>query len=235
MAELRAEALRTVVLQALRDEIKNETEFARGEVLVELTKLWREVGVKSLDVKLPDGLTVATVTLVEPSPAIVVVDRPAFVAWVQKRAPEMVTWDESPLDRVARIVRGRFDGDTDTAGRQAYADKWAVDVALNVLAALGINPDRPDPRVSRSYEEALLAELVPVDLDPDLLPRSDLGEAVLPETGEIVPGVEYRPAGDPTKIQVNYKPSSEKGRRAIAEAWRTGRLPAIEGLPGIEA
>jgi hypothetical protein len=55
------------------------------------------------------------------------------------------------------------------------------------------------------------------------------------ETGEIVPGVEYEPAGEPTRFRMLYKPSSGAGREAIARAWRENRLPKIEGLPEVEA
>lgn len=232
MAELRAEALRTVVLQALRDLITTETAVAREDVLEAMIPVWKDLGVKSIDVRLPDGMVVASISLVEESDQVVVTDRPAFTEWVRKRAPEMVTEDESPLVRITRVIRGHYDGPTDTRAGESHARNWSQDVAIHVLAELGINPDPPEPRVSRSYETALLAGLHPVEQGEE---DDEPMRAVEPESGEIVPGVVYVPASDPEKIQVRYKPSSEKGREAIAEAWRTGRLPSIEGLPEIEA
>lgn len=230
--------MRAAVLGALRDKIDGEYQHARGQVLDLMVQARRDgLPVKSLDVLLSDGQKVATITLVDPADEVVVRDRAAFTAWVQQRAPEMVTQDPSPLDRVARILRGYYDGPTDTRGRQAIADGWALKVGEAVLAELGIDPDPPEPRVSRSYEAALLAQLVPVDRDHDddepYVEESEPLQAADPDTGEIVPGVEYRLAGDPTKFQMNYKPSSSAGREAIALAWREGRLPAIEGLPQV--
>lgn len=236
MADLSQETLRAAVLGALRDVIDGEYGHARGQVLDSLLEARRAgIPLKSVDVNLPDGQKVAQITLVDPSAETVVTDRQAFTAWVRKRAPEMVAQDESPLDRVARVIRGRFDGPVDTAGRQAHADKWAADAALAVLAELGIDPDPPEPRVSRTYETALLAALEPVKRDPEDedLAETELLDLVEPESGEIVPGVEYRPAGEPTKFQMLYKPSSGAGRDAIARAWREGRLPSIEGLPEV--
>ena len=226
MAELKDEALRATVLGALRDLIDGEYTNARGLVLDELVIAWDVLGVKSLDVRLPGGETVATVTLVEPSDEVVVTDRPAFTSWVQRRAPEMVSQEESPAVRVARVIRGHYAAPIDTQGRAKIADEWSRDVALVVLAELGISPEPPEPRVSRSYEAALLAELKPVDYD------DPAAEAVEPESGEVVPGVEYRPAPKPKQFQLRYKPG---GREVIAQAWRQRRLPTIEGLPEVEA
>lgn len=239
MADLGTEALRTAVIQALRDLIKAETEIARDDVLEAMLAARRSgIPIKSLDVKLPDGRIVAAITLVDGSDEVVVVDRPKFTAWVRHRAPEMVVDYDSPIDRVAQIIRVHSPEVGGQTGA-VEAEKWTRAAALAVLAELGVDPETPDPRVSRSYETALLASLVPVEAYDPALPSDPDSErdpgAVEPDSGEIVPGVAYVPAGDPTKIQMNYKPTSEKGRAAIAEAWRTGRLPAIEGLPGIEA
>jgi hypothetical protein len=235
VAELKDEALRAVVLGALRDLIDGEYGNARGVVLPELVTAWDALGVKSLDVRLPGGETVATITLIEPSDEVVVTNRSAFTTWVQKRAPEMVTEYESPIDRVAQLIRihgPEVGGQTGAA----EAEKWTRSAALAVLAELGVDPETPEPRVSRSYEAALLAELKPVEpYDPTLPTGPDIKHdysAVLPETGEVVPGVEYRPAPKPKSFQLRYKPG---GREAIAQAWRQRRLPTIEGLPEVEA
>ena len=229
VADLGTESLRTAVIQALRDLITTETAIARDDTLEAMLAARRSgIPIKTLDVRLPDGQIVATITLVEDSDSVVVVDRPKFTAWVQKRAPEMVMEYESPINRVAQIIRVHSPEVGGQTGA-AEAGKWTRQAALAVLAELGVDPETPEPRVSRSYETALLASLAPVDLD------DPAAEAVEPESGEVVPGVAYVPAGDPTKIQIRYQPTSEKGRAAIAEAWRTGRLPAIEGLPRIEA
>jgi hypothetical protein len=165
---------------------------------------------------------------------VVVSDRAAFTEWVRKRAPEMVTQDDSPFVRVKQIILLHSPDVGGQTGAE-LADKWTASAALAVLAELGIDPDPPEPRVSRSYEEALLASLWFVERDPEQ-PGEDTPQRMLePETGEIVPGVEYEPAGEPTKFQMLYKPSSGAGREAIARAWRENRLPPIEGLPEVES
>jgi hypothetical protein len=230
VAELSGETLRAAVLGALRDVIDGEYQHARGQVLDLLLEARRSgIPIKSVDVNLPDGHKVAQITLVDPSDERVVTDRAAFTKWVRGRAPEMVTQDEGAFERVIDIL-SKYDGQPVASNRRTQA-------ALAILAELGIDPDPPEPRVSRSYETALLASLWKVERDPQSIVEDDdePRRMVEPETGEIVPGVEYRPAGEPTKFQMLYKPSSGAGREEIARAWRENRLPPIEGLPEVES
>jgi hypothetical protein len=178
-------------------------------------------------VQLPDGHKVAQITLEDPSRKVIVSDRAAFTEWVRKRAPEMVTQDEGAFERVVDIL-AKYDG-------QPVASARRTDAALAILAELGIDPEPPEPRVSRSYEEALLASLWFVERDPEQTGEDTPQRMLELETGEIVPGVEYEPAGEPTRFRMLYKPSSGAGREAIARAWRENRLPPIEGLPEVES
>ena len=239
MADLGTESLRTAVIQALRDLITTETAVAREDTLEAMLAARRSgIPIKTLDVRLPDGQIVATITLVEDSDTVIVVDRPKFTAWVQKRAPEMVTTERSSLERAEEAISNFLKPTREIREFIYDVEQWTSDLAVSILFAIGVDAnEKPEPRVSRSYETALLAGLMPVPRDPDDGTRDegDPLEALEPESGEIVPGVAFVPAGDPTKIQIRYQPTSEKGRAAIAEAWRTGRLPAIEGLPRIEA
>jgi hypothetical protein len=240
MGDLRQETLRAAVLGALRDVIDGEYQHARGQVLDRLLEARRSgVPLKSVDVQLPDGHKVAQITLEDPSRKVIVSDRAAFTEWVRKRAPEMVTQDPSQHDRVTNAIREFLAPQADVRQLIYDEEQWVSDLADKVLWMIGIDPnEKPEPRVSRSYEEALLASLWFVERDPDSITEGtdEPPQRMLePETGEIVPGVEYEPAGEPTRFRMLYKPSSGAGREAIARAWRENRLPKIEGLPEVES
>jgi hypothetical protein len=239
MGDLSQETLRAAVLGALRDVIDGEYGHARGQVLDALLQARRSgIPLKSVDVNLPDGHKVAQITLVDPSDERVVTDRAAFTKWVQKRAPEMVATEPSALARAEEVVERFLAVSPEIRALIDDPEQWASDLSVSILFAIGVDPnEKPKPRVSRSYEEALLASLWKVERDPQSIVEDDdePRRMVEPETGEIVPGVEYRPAGEPTKFQMLYKPNSYAGREAIASAWRENRLPPIEGLPEVES
>lgn len=219
---IRDETLRAAVLGALKTTVEGEYNHARGQTLTTLLDAWHEMGVKSVDVSLPDGTPVAAITLVMPSPEVRVVDRGAFVNWVRGRAPHKVTQEESPRARVAQALRSEVPELNSAA---------AVNAASVVLATLGIDSQIPDPQVDPKYESQILEEVkeVTADIDP-----ADDGHypVVLPDTGEVVPGVGWYPAGDPDRFQLRYKTG---GRDAIVAAWRANRLPRVEGLPEVQS
>jgi hypothetical protein len=87
---LKEDATRVAVLKALRDTVDAEYEAARLRVLDGLRAARAELGLKSMRVTLPDDTPVATVTLVDPRPAVVVVNEGAFTTWVSENYPTEV-------------------------------------------------------------------------------------------------------------------------------------------------
>lgn len=219
---LRSEAMRATVLGALKDLIDGEYQHARGETLKALLSAREEMGAKSVEVALPDGTKVAGLTLIGGEDQVVVADRAAFTEWVRHRAPDRVSDEPSPRLKVAQALSAEMKYIGVNLSPTA-----AVNAAATVLGVLGIDSRTPDPKVDPKYETQILDEVKPVKGDA---PEGREHEVVLPSTGEIVPGVKYRPAGDPTSFQMRYK---KGGRDAIAEAWQAHELDGIEGLPEI--
>jgi hypothetical protein len=87
---LKDDATRVAVLKALRDTVDAEYEAARLRVLDGLRAARAELGLKSMRVTLPDDTPVATVTLVDPRPAVVVANEGAFTTWVAENYPTEV-------------------------------------------------------------------------------------------------------------------------------------------------
>jgi hypothetical protein len=87
---LKDDATTVAVLKALRDTVDVEYQAARRRVLDGLRAARADLGLKSTRVALPDGTPVATLTLVEPAPAVVVVDDAAFTDWVAENYPTEV-------------------------------------------------------------------------------------------------------------------------------------------------
>jgi hypothetical protein len=87
---LKDDATKVAVLKAMRDTVNAEYEAARLRVLDGLRAARAELGLKSVRVTLPDDTPVATVTLVDPRPAVVVVDEDTFTTWVAENYPTEV-------------------------------------------------------------------------------------------------------------------------------------------------
>ncbi|MER7536525.1 hypothetical protein ABTX77_17340 [Streptomyces sp. NPDC097704] len=84
---LKEHATRVAVLRVLRDAVDAEYQTERHEVLEELLAARAELNLKSVRVALPDETPVATLTLVDPQPTVVVADEEAFTAWVADNHP----------------------------------------------------------------------------------------------------------------------------------------------------
>ncbi|MFJ5775628.1 hypothetical protein [Streptomyces sp. NPDC093094] len=84
---LKEHATRVAVLRVLRDAVDAEYRTERHEVLEELLAARAELNLKSVRVTLPDDTPVATLTLVDPRPTVVVADEKAFTAWVAENHP----------------------------------------------------------------------------------------------------------------------------------------------------
>jgi hypothetical protein len=105
---LKDDVTTVAVLKALRDNVDAEYQAARQRVLDQLRAARAELGLKSTWVTLPDGTPVATVTLVDPAPAVVVVDDGAFTTWMARNYPSEVetrvrvraSWQKEFLSRL---------------------------------------------------------------------------------------------------------------------------------------
>ncbi|MGJ3562105.1 hypothetical protein ACR6C2_43465 [Streptomyces sp. INA 01156] len=84
---LRDRATRVVVLRVLRDAVEAEYRAERRAVLDGLRAARAELALKSMRVTLPDDIPIATLTLIDPQPTVVVADEDAFTAWVAVNHP----------------------------------------------------------------------------------------------------------------------------------------------------
>ncbi|MER5221863.1 hypothetical protein [Streptomyces flaveus] len=87
---LRDHATRVAVLRVLRDVVEAEYRATRREVLDGLRAARAELGLKSIRATLPDGTPIATITLIDPQPTVVIADEHAFLAWVAENHPDEV-------------------------------------------------------------------------------------------------------------------------------------------------
>ncbi|MDG9703578.1 hypothetical protein [Streptomyces sp. DH37] len=101
---LKEHATEVAVLKVLRDAVEARYQATRREVLEELRTARAEFALKSMRVTLRDGTPIATITLIDPRPAVVVADEDAFTAWVTENHPEEV----ETLVRVRSSWRKRF-------------------------------------------------------------------------------------------------------------------------------
>jgi hypothetical protein len=84
---LKDTAYRLAVLKALRDAVAAEEANARVFALGDLTAAAEDMGVRSVDVSLPDGTKIATLSLGGGTAKATVVDEAKFTAWVQANHP----------------------------------------------------------------------------------------------------------------------------------------------------
>ena len=88
MTTVKDVALRLAILTALRDLIDAEVLELRHETTEEMVDLHDAVGVKALDVTLPDGTPVASVSLSTRQPKLSVTNEATFKAWVEAAHPD---------------------------------------------------------------------------------------------------------------------------------------------------
>ncbi|MFD7409559.1 hypothetical protein ACFV7R_44715 [Streptomyces sp. NPDC059866] len=87
---LKDQATRVAVLRVLRDAVDAEYEAARRTVLDGLRAVRAELDLKSIRVTLPDNTPIATITLIDPRPTVVIADEQAFLTWVVENHPSEV-------------------------------------------------------------------------------------------------------------------------------------------------
>jgi hypothetical protein len=106
---LKDQATRVAVLRVLRDAVDAEYEAARRTVLDGLRAARAELDLKSIRATLPDHTPIATITLIDPRPTVVIADEHAFLAWVAENHPSEVEtltrvrpcWQREFLTRLA--------------------------------------------------------------------------------------------------------------------------------------
>ncbi|MFI6639983.1 hypothetical protein [Streptomyces sp. NPDC050504] len=87
---LRDLAMEEATLKALADLVKERLTVVRGELQQGLDAAERETGTRQIAAALPDGTTVATVSLTDPAPEAKVIDAEAFKAWVMAAFPSEI-------------------------------------------------------------------------------------------------------------------------------------------------
>jgi hypothetical protein len=147
--------------------------------------------------RLPDGTDAGTVSFSTKSAKAVVTDRAAFTAWATDAAPPEVR------------VQVTLDAD-DVLGALLYQQgiKERREHYARVTAAI----EAAEPQVTEAFEKRVLAEVVKA------------GAPINPETGEVIPGVEYRPGGDAGYVSVRQ---TEAQRDALHAAWAAGGLDLL--------
>ena len=102
---LKDDAARVAVLTAVRDAIDTQLRTMRQTVFHQLNDAHATLGVKSIDVTLPDGTQVASVTIKKPKPRTVVTNTEALTEWVQARHPDEVIPTVRPAFLTALLAR----------------------------------------------------------------------------------------------------------------------------------
>ncbi|WP_433237969.1 hypothetical protein ACQPYK_29950 [Streptosporangium sp. CA-135522] len=84
---LKDSATRVAVLRVLRDTVNAAYEAERRTILDGLRAARAELALKSIRATLPDHTPIATITLIDPQPVVMVADEDAFIAWVAANHP----------------------------------------------------------------------------------------------------------------------------------------------------
>lgn len=90
--------LRFALMKAIADAIKEELDLERADHTTDLRRMYEDAGIKSMDVKLPGGGKVATISLSIPKPTTTVVDEEALLAWCQANMPTAILEETIPAE-----------------------------------------------------------------------------------------------------------------------------------------
>lgn len=139
---IRDAALATATFKALSDLIKEKDQAVRQLMIDTLLDSYADFGVKSLDVKLPDGTTVvASISLIIPKgKGAVVTDNQAFIAWVKDNYPTAIYRAPQPGPVVSPSWAERFLEGLEAAGTDAV-DRGTGEIVPGVEIA-----DAPPPK-----------------------------------------------------------------------------------------
>jgi hypothetical protein len=88
--------LRYALLKAFTEAIAAELDAEKATHKADLTARYDTEGVKSFDVKLPDGTKVAAISLAIPKASTEVTDTDALLKWAEANAPHLVEVTEHP-------------------------------------------------------------------------------------------------------------------------------------------
>ncbi len=102
---------KVALLTALKDAVETELESARAEAKSVIVKAREELGVKSVEVTLPDGDVVATVTVAGGGESATVFYDDEFLTWVKENHPTEVTETVRPAFSKALLSRVEQSGD----------------------------------------------------------------------------------------------------------------------------
>jgi hypothetical protein len=98
---------KVALLTALKDAVEAELDAARAEARDVIIKAREELGVKSVEVTVPDGEVVATVTVAGGGTAPSVHYDDVFLAWVKENHPSEVV--ESVRPSFSKALLGRLE------------------------------------------------------------------------------------------------------------------------------
>lgn len=87
MLTLRDRNLRMTLLNTIADAVADAMKAERVSHLEGLVDLYEASGVKSMDVRLPNGVKVATISLTIPKDSIGVTDEAELIEWAKDNAP----------------------------------------------------------------------------------------------------------------------------------------------------
>ncbi|MFD3903006.1 hypothetical protein HXS80_20670 [Streptomyces sp. CB04723] len=130
-AAIREAVTEQAVLGALLDEVKAAYAAARTEAEHLLTQQYKATGSTKVDVNLPDGTKVGSITRTPGETAAKVIDEERFRAWVRDTYPSEHVVKAIPMRIVAEVQPGftaKLLAEMTAAGRAQYADPTTGEV-----------------------------------------------------------------------------------------------------------
>jgi hypothetical protein len=117
---------KVALLTALKDAVEVELDAARAEARDVIIKAREELGVKSVEVTVPSGEVVATVTVAGGGSTPAVHYEDMFLTWVKENHPDEVV--ESVRPTFSKALFGRL---------EQAGDKWVDSATGEVVAGIG--------------------------------------------------------------------------------------------------
>jgi len=124
MNDLRGGTLGAAVRKLLVEKINEADSIDRGDTLQKFLAAHELMGVKTLDIMLPDGTKVARATLPQPKPGVVVDDQ-AFLKWVSAEHSTEIVEAVRESFRRAVLKRLEIDGDEVIDKQTGQVVPWA--------------------------------------------------------------------------------------------------------------
>lgn len=121
---LKDATLRAAVIKRLQEKISEVDKAGRADGLEQFIAARDALGVKTVDVTLPDGTKVARATLPAPQPGIRV-DETAFLAWVRDQRPDEIVDAVRESFRRAALKDLVIHGDEVVNKRTGEPVEWA--------------------------------------------------------------------------------------------------------------